>query len=158
MVAFEVFTVLKTAITLSLALAHALEFPGKLRLDEQTYAAVQRIYYPGFTVVGGAEPIAAIATLVLFLTMRHRSPQFWLLLTAFTALTAMHGLFWVVTQPTNRYWLKDQKLSKAGTKFFNIKGIETRKEISKTDWKYLRARWSIRMLCEPRWRASRLLQ
>jgi hypothetical protein len=34
---------------MSLALAHALEYPGKLRLDEQTHfavQAVQAIYYP----------------------------------------------------------------------------------------------------------------
>jgi hypothetical protein len=31
---------------MSLALAHALEYPGKLRLDEQTHFAVQAIYNP----------------------------------------------------------------------------------------------------------------
>jgi hypothetical protein len=55
---FEVFTVFLTAIAMSLAPAHALEYPGKLRLDEQAYAAVQAIYYPGFTIGGIAEPMA----------------------------------------------------------------------------------------------------
>jgi hypothetical protein len=30
-----------------------LSLPGKLRLDKETYCAVQTIYYPGFTVGGG---------------------------------------------------------------------------------------------------------
>jgi hypothetical protein len=34
------------------SLAHVAELPGKLRLDEATYKAVQPIYYPGFTLVG----------------------------------------------------------------------------------------------------------
>ena len=65
LIAFEVLTVLLAAITVGLALAHALEYPGKLRLDEQTYTVVQTIYYPGFTIGGIAEPMAAIAVLVL---------------------------------------------------------------------------------------------
>jgi hypothetical protein len=37
---------------MGLSLAHALEFPGKKRLDEKQYKAVQTIYYPGFTIGG----------------------------------------------------------------------------------------------------------
>jgi len=50
------------------ALAHALEFPGKLRLDQRTYLSVQTIYYPGFTIGGIAEPLSTVATLALLLT------------------------------------------------------------------------------------------
>lgn len=39
----KVFTVLLDAETMNLALAHALELPGKLRLDERTYLFVQTI-------------------------------------------------------------------------------------------------------------------
>jgi hypothetical protein len=48
----QVVTVLLVAVAMSLTLAHALELPGKMRLDEQTYRAVQTIYYPGFTFGG----------------------------------------------------------------------------------------------------------
>ncbi len=41
------------AITMTCSLGHALELPGKLRLPKETYLAVQPIYYPGFTLVGG---------------------------------------------------------------------------------------------------------
>jgi len=68
--AFQVATVFLAGTAMTMALAHALEFPGKMRLDEQTYMAVQRIYYPGFTVGGIAEPLAVVTTLVLTLLMR----------------------------------------------------------------------------------------
>ena len=43
-VAAEVFV----AVAMALALAHALEYPGKMQLDRATYTAVQRIYHaPG---------------------------------------------------------------------------------------------------------------
>lgn len=143
LLAFEVFTVFLTAIAMSLALAHALEYPGKLRLDEQTYTAVQAIYYPGFTIGGIAEPVAAIAVLVLLVIMRDRSAQFPWLLTAFLALVAMHVVFWSVTQPVNRYWLKDQKLSQAGAKFFDTGRINPpdRSGAGAADWRSFRNRW-----------------
>jgi anthrone oxygenase-like protein len=140
---FEVFTVFLTAIAMSLALAHALEYPGKLRLDEQAYAAVQAIYYPGFTIGGIAEPMAAIAVLILLVIMRDRAAQFPWLLTAFIALVAMHAVFWSVTQPVNRYWLRNQKLSEAGARFFDTGRINTpdRSGSGLTDWRSFRNRW-----------------
>ncbi len=66
-VLLEIISILLVAVAMGLALAHALEFPGKLRLDEQTYLAVQTIYYPGFTIAGISEPLAVIATLVLLI-------------------------------------------------------------------------------------------
>ena len=47
-VALQVLTVMLAAVTMALSLAHALEFPGKLRLKKEQYLAVQPIYYPGF--------------------------------------------------------------------------------------------------------------
>jgi len=49
----EVLTVLLVAVAMALALAHALELPGKLRLSKDAYIAMQPIYYPGFTIGGG---------------------------------------------------------------------------------------------------------
>src|SRR5205809_327776 len=37
---------------MGLSLAHALEYPGKRRLDRETYLKAQTIYYPGFTIGG----------------------------------------------------------------------------------------------------------
>ena len=63
----QVLTVVLVAVAMALALAHALELPGKLRLDRETYRAVQPIYYPGFTIAGGAEPLSIVSTVVLLL-------------------------------------------------------------------------------------------
>jgi hypothetical protein len=85
--ALQVVTVFLAGTSMTMALAHALEFSGKkMRLDEQTYMAVQRIYYPGFTLGGIAEPLAVIATLVLMLLMRDHGVAFWWALSAFVAL------------------------------------------------------------------------
>lgn len=143
LLAFEVLTVFLAALTMGLALAHALEYPGKLRLDEQMYTAVQTIYYPGFTIGGIAEPVAAIAVLVLLWLLRDRAAQFSCLLAAFLALVAMHAVFWLVTQPVNRCWLKNQKLNKAGAKFFDTGHTNTtrRMDLVDADWRHLRNRW-----------------
>jgi hypothetical protein len=48
----QIVTLLLVAIAMAQSLAHALEFPGKLRLSREQYLAVQPIYYPGFTIGG----------------------------------------------------------------------------------------------------------
>ena len=55
---------MRTAVTMSLALAHALELPGKLRLGKEEYCAVQTIDYSGFTIAGAAEIGSTIRSLV----------------------------------------------------------------------------------------------
>ena len=90
----ESLTVLLIAISMGLALAHALEFPGKLRLDERTYLSVQTIYYSGFTIGGVAEPLAVIATFMLLLFPSKDPIHFWLVLVAFSGvlgIQAVHG-------------------------------------------------------------------
>ena len=59
----QIVTATLVSIAMALALAHALELPGKLRLTEQTYRAVQTIYYPGFFLGGLAEPLGLISLL-----------------------------------------------------------------------------------------------
>jgi hypothetical protein len=44
-IAFQIMTVMLAAVTMALSLAHALELPGKLRLNKEQYLAVQAIYY-----------------------------------------------------------------------------------------------------------------
>ena len=50
--ALTVLCLILVAMKFGTSLAHVEELPGKLRLDELTYKAVQAIYYPGFTLVG----------------------------------------------------------------------------------------------------------
>ena len=134
--ALQVVTVFLVAVAMSMALAHALEFPGKRHLDERTYMAVQAIYYPGFTLGGIGESLAVIATLVLLLFTRHAANAFWWILAAFLAIASMHAVFWLVTQPVNRYWLKNQHLDRLGEKFFS-----SRREPTTQDWMRLRNQW-----------------
>src|ERR671916_3284396 len=85
----QVVTVFLVAVAMSLSLAHALELPGKMRLDRDTYVAVQGIYYPGFTYGGLGEGLGMVATLVLLLLTSSNSPAFWWTLVSFVALLAM---------------------------------------------------------------------
>ncbi len=86
-IAFEVLTVVLVASTMGLALAHALEWPGKIRLDREQYLAVRPIYYPGFTIGGGvAEAGGMLATLTLLLMTSAGSAAFWLIAGTLAAL------------------------------------------------------------------------
>jgi hypothetical protein len=141
-VALKVATVFLVSVDMATSLAHALEFPGKLRLDERTYLAVQTIYYPGFTLAGIAEILSVIATLVLMIALRNAGGAFWWAMLAFIAVSAMHAVFWFVTQPVNKYWLKNQPLGKAGARLFAMDhGNQSSPGTVDPDRTYLRNRW-----------------
>jgi hypothetical protein len=139
---FQVVTVFLAAVAMSLALAHALELPGKMRLDKQTYIAVQGIYYPGFTYGGFSEGLAVLATLVLLVMTPAGQPAFWWTLTAFVALMAMQVVYWLITHPVNKFWLKDTKLKGFGAGFFSL-GSKQAATLGSDDegWTTLRNRW-----------------
>ena len=132
----QILCILLAALVVAPSLAHALEFPGKRRLDRETYLKVQAIYYPGFTVAGGFEPVALIAVFVLLLFVPFGTVQFWLSAAAFMGLLLAHAIYWVITHPVNRIWLKNEKLGEAGGRFFAA-GTRT----AEGDWTALRDRW-----------------
>jgi Domain of unknown function (DUF1772) len=135
----QIVTATLVAIAMALALAHALELPGKLRLTEQTYRAVQTIYYPGFSLGGLAEPLGLISLLgLVFLTPRS-SAAFWLTLASFVALAAMHGVYWLLTHPVNNFWVGGVDMSKAAARFFGARGMDARD--GAPDWRDLRDQW-----------------
>lgn len=140
-IAFEVLTVVLVASTMGLALAHALEWPGKMRLDREQYLAVQPIYYPGFTIGGGvAEAGGLLATLALLLMTPSGSGAFWLVAGALIALIVMHLIFWVVTQPVNRAWLRETTLAAPAKRFFGTDQMDPTGGPPE-DWSVLRDRW-----------------
>src|SRR5262245_24630440 len=140
--ALEALAVLLTAVVMSLSLAHALELPGKMRLPRETYLATQAIYYPGFTIGGIAEPLAAIALFALLMLMPAGSMRFWLILFALIALAAVHVVFWMWVQPINRIWLKDVDLGRASAAFFGTKATSADAPDSDTlNWTSLRNQW-----------------
>ena len=134
----QVVTLLLVAVTMALALAHALEFPGKLRLDKETYLKVQAIYYPGFTVGGSAEFLALIALAALAIFTPTGTPAFWLTVGSLLAIAAVQAIYWLVTHPVNSVWLKDTKLGGAGSTFFDAGGKQGGEAV---DWTALRDRW-----------------
>jgi hypothetical protein len=139
----KVVTVFLVAVAMSLALAHALELPGKMRLDMKTYKAVQSIYYPGFTYGGFAEGLGMVATLVLLLLTPISHSAFWWTLTAFVALVTMHAVYWVITHPVNKFWLRDTRLEGFGEKFFSSYPMKqgAASEEGSDGWRKLRDRW-----------------
>jgi hypothetical protein len=135
----QVVTAMLVSIAMALALAHALELPGKLRLPEQTYRAVQTIYYPGFTFGGLAEVLALISLLGLLLLTPPNSAAFWPTLASLVALAAMHGAYWLLTHPVNNFWVEGVDVSKAAARFFGVHAMGA--QDGTPDWHDLRNRW-----------------
>jgi Domain of unknown function (DUF1772) len=132
----QVAGVLLVALTMVPSLAHALELPGKLRLARDEYLAVQPIYYPGFTYVGAAEPLAVIAVAILLKFTPTGTAAYWLTVAALVSAVLTHLIYWVVTAPVNRVWLKDTQLSSGARRLFDLRETGPGK-----DWTVLRDRW-----------------
>ena len=140
--ALRILSVVLVAVGMGLALAHALELPGKLRLDKAAYNSVQTIYYPGFTIGGFFGELGAmLATAALLIATPFASPAFWPTLVALVGLLIMHGVFWAMTQPVNRFWLRDQKLHGAGAAFFAVGARHDSGQSADHAWATYRNQW-----------------
>jgi hypothetical protein len=140
----QVLSVCLVAVAMSLALAHALELPGKMRLSKEAYVATQPIYYPGFTIGAGVgEAGGMLATTVLLLLTPSTSREFPWTLLALIGLVAMHLAYWVFTHPVNKFWLKDHRLKGFSGGFFRFDpaGRSAPAAEGEDDWKRLRRRW-----------------
>jgi hypothetical protein len=139
----QVLTILFVAVAMALALAHALELPGKMRLSKDTYYAIQAIYYPGFTIGGFAEPVGLILTIILLFLTPLGTADFWLTLAALLGLIGMQVTYWLFTHPVNKFWLEGQKLSGLGSGFFSFGANRSRpqNETRSADWTDLRDQW-----------------
>jgi len=136
MQAVQITALLLVAAAWAFALAHAAEYPGKMRLERDDYLATQTIYYPGFTIGGASEPLAIVALVALLALTPADGPQFWLILLALIATVLTHAIFWLMTQPVNRTWTKGIELSGAGARFFQTGG-----KTGDAEWTRLRDRW-----------------
>jgi hypothetical protein len=106
---------------------------------EEEYLAVQRIYYPGFTIAGVSEPLALISAIViLFLTSG--TVPFWTTLLAVVSLLAMQAVYWILIHPVNKAWLEGEKLSSAASEFFRF-GKAGSADKAAVHWTDLRHRW-----------------
>lgn len=133
-IALETITVMLAAVTMSLALAHALELPGKMRLTKEEYLAVQAIIQ--------ASPLVGSRVRKHHCRPRPVDPDPQELTTimagrgAAAALIAVQIIFWTMTQPVNKYWLQNTKLSRVATRFF-----ERGSAAPVGDWTVMRDRW-----------------
>jgi len=134
----QVLVLMLGAVTMALALAHALEYPGKMRLSKDQYLATQAIYYPGFTLGGIAEIATVILLAALGFLTRGSGAVFWLTLGAFIVFAALHAVYWLLTQPVNNFWVRDVSLGRAGRRFF---GLGRRLKGKEPDWTDLRDQW-----------------
>jgi len=144
LLALRVVTVLLACSTFALGFAHALELPGKLRLDKEIYCSVQMIYYPGFTFAGFGEVLAIVAALGLLLATATGSTAFILTLIAVIGLIANHVAYWLLTHPINNFWLKDQDLSGLSGRFFKsgpLKRASGEGPGGDAIWRRYRGRW-----------------
>ena len=135
----QILTILIVAVLLATTLGHALEMPGKMRLDKQTYFATQAIYWPGFTVIGGtAEILSIVTTLALAVLTPVGSLDFWLVLGAFLLAAALHAVYWVFVHPVNKVWVKHMDLKGGSRRFFETGTVTG---TPSANWKALRDRW-----------------
>ncbi len=138
----QILTVILVAVAMALSLAHALELPGKMRLDEETYRATQRIYYPGFTIGGVSEPASTILMIVLLFLRPIRNVEFWLTLLSLVALIGMQLVYWLFTHPINRFWVTGAPLNQVSDRFFSFGAKSARESEPRTPkWTELRDRW-----------------
>lgn len=137
----QILTALLIAVAFAMAFAHALELPGKMRLNKEAYFAVQPIYYPGFTIGGGVGEFGGlIATLILLFFTPWGSAAFWLTLVALFGLVGMQVVYWLLTHPVNQFWLEDENLSGFSAGFFSFKASQSNKT-HPPDWMDLRNQW-----------------
>jgi len=103
MALLKICAVMIVAVAMNMALAHALELPGKLRLSKEQYLAVQAIYYPGFTFGGITEPLGVIVTALLVWLLPAESLGFWLTIGACVALMLMHATYWLMIPSSEQF-------------------------------------------------------
>ena len=55
----------------------------------------------------------------------------------------MHAVFWLITQPANKFWLRNQDVSSAGVRFFGLERTDRSAgaEKDEAEWKAIRAKW-----------------
>lgn len=137
----QILTAILIAVALALALAHALEFPGKMRLPQETYVAMQSVYYPGFTIGGGVGEFGGlVATLILLLFTPFGTAEFWPTLVALLGLVGMQFVYWLFTHPVNQFWLEGKDLNQFSTSFFAL-GTQRSNQTHPTVWTHLRDQW-----------------
>ena len=114
-----IISLLLVAVSVTTSLAHLLEWPGKRRLDHESYRTVQTIYYPGFTIAGVLDILAILSVSVGAATANGGRGSGWAATSA-ALLAASQAIYWVWVHPINRVWLEDEPLGSTASRFFSV--------------------------------------
>jgi hypothetical protein len=128
------------SVTIVSPLAGALEAPGDVRLERESYVAVRGVYYPGFTIAGVAEPLAVVVLALLLVSMSGGTLPFWLVALALAAEALAHLMYWVMIAPMNGAWLDDPRRTRAAN-VWTARTAASGEEIA------LRDRWEVAHVC-----------
>jgi len=86
-------------------------FPASAGSDRDTYLKVQAILYPGFTIAAPSTAVHHAAFALLLFSVRH---DFVLAgRRGLASLALAHAIYWVVTHPVNKVWVKDESSAKS---------------------------------------------
>jgi hypothetical protein len=104
---------MSTAGSMSAAVAHLMELPGKMQYEAPLYVRLHRTLYPTFGKTSGWAEIASVLTTagLAWWTRKRRPAAFPATLAAGASLAAAHGVFWALVNPANRTmasWPLDQ--------------------------------------------------
>ncbi|HYO80556.1 MAG TPA: hypothetical protein VES20_04075 [Bryobacteraceae bacterium] len=101
-------SIISTAITMSAAVAHLMEMPGKMKYERELYVRLHRTLYPTYgRTAGYAEVLAVLSTAALaWWTQKRHLPAASLTTTAAGCLTAAHAIFWRLVAPVNKTMLR----------------------------------------------------
>jgi multisubunit Na+/H+ antiporter MnhB subunit len=94
-------TLLATALAMAAAMAHALELPNKLAMNEQDYFAAQQSYR-GWNQLAILLSIEATGMIALAISYRRVKPIRWRMLVALAMLVLAQLAFWFFTFPANQ--------------------------------------------------------
>lgn len=83
------------------ALAHALELPNKMLLDQQEYFIVQKVYR-GWNKLAYLLAVEVIGMLLLIYMVRHERDVRTRVLLALGSVALAQAVFWVFTYPANQ--------------------------------------------------------
>jgi hypothetical protein len=103
---FRWVTIMFTALSMTPAVAHLLELPGKMTYTGALWLKLLQTLYTYFGKIGGLFEVGAVITsVILAILVRHRRPAFgWTLLAAACMVTA-HLVYWILVNPVNRTML-----------------------------------------------------
>ena len=95
-------TILLTALSMGLALAHLLEMPAKITYEGALWLRLKQTLYHAFGTVGAFFEVGAVlASVVLAFLVRHRPGAFGWTLFGALCLVAMHAVYWLRVAPVN---------------------------------------------------------